>query len=116
MGQCVLALHGVQAAADGGGCCSPSPLEVQGVLTPTGFHRHCNWWHSSYGNEGIKVFSCQTLKLIQKLIFPFVGILYKGFCDQSENSILFSVFISLGQESFKREWSVEDHFVVSKFD
>lgn len=115
--QCVIAVHHVQAAAAGGGCCFPIPLEVLGILTPTGFHRHvyCNWWHSSYGSQGIKGFSCQTLKLIQRLIFQFVGILYKGFCVQSENSILFSVFTSLGQESYKREWSVKDHFMVSKF-
>lgn len=38
--QCVVAIHRVQAAADGGGCCFPSPLEVHGILTPTGFHKH----------------------------------------------------------------------------
>lgn len=54
-------------------------------------------------------------KINSKVIFQFVGILYKGFCDQSENSILFSVFIFLGQEYYKMEWSVEDLLMVSKY-
>lgn len=49
------------------------------------------------------------------MIFQFVGVLYKGFCDQTENSILFSVFIFLGQESSKIEWSVKDLLMISKF-
>lgn len=54
-------------------------------------------------------------KINSEMIFQLVGILHKGFCDQTENSILFSVFIFLGQESYKIRQSVKGLLMVSKF-
>lgn len=110
-------LRRVQADDDGGASRVSSLLKSMAFLTPAGFQQPPVLQPGAFH---LWELANQTLlmsdsKINSKVIFQFVGLLYKGFCDPTENSILFSVFIFLGQGSYKIEWSVKGLLMVSKF-